>query len=932
MALRLEADSRRTVVPVHRVPVRFSRTRIVGLVALVLTLLAVSGSEAALRAFTARFSQNVKGNFVFVGNTVMTCPGAVAACPGARDATGATLNNNSFDMTYVDVDADAATFDSSQADLALAAGSTVEFAGLYWGADTSAGVNGVAAPTAASNGSVLFTPPGGSQTTVTASQLDTSGTRYHAFADVTSIVDAAGNGTYTLANVQAGTGQDRYGGWSLVVAYSNSAELTRNVTVFDGFQIVNAGNPTIDIPVSGFLTPPSGAVDTALGVLTYEGDRGLVGDSLQLGPNVGSLTTMTDAQNPSTNFFNSTISRFATLAAAKSPNYVNQLGFDTDVVDASGILPNSSVSAVMRLTTGGETFFPGVVVFATQLFAPDLLTSIAKSVTDLDGGSVEPGDTLEYTVSFTNTGTDSATNVVLNDSIPASTTYLPGSLQIASGANAGAKTDAAGDDQGEFNSGADAVVLRLGTGANAASGGVIAPAESTTITFRVTVDTGTPNGTIVDNSAMLDYNALTLGTSYNGPTPTASVTVVNRADLSIAKVVSRTTYTAGASLTYTVTVSNSGPADVIGAAVTDTVPAPLAGFGWTCAPGCTSSSGTGNVSTSVDIASGASATITLTGTVPTGTSGTISNTASVAPPAGVVDPGSGNNSATTSTPKAGGTQPPPSPPPSPAAPSADVSVTKSGPATANVDDTVEFTLVAHNAGPDTATNVVVKDTLPAEVAFVSASSGCSNAGQTITCTVASLSRSADASFTIRARVVGGAGASVTNVGAIGAATADPKAGNNSSSTTVAVGSPPPPPLPKPTPGARKTTLELMKHWLAAQVRAGGTAQVSIVVRNTGAETAKDVVVCDRGSRQLAFVAAPGAYYRNGSACWTVRRLRPGQKQVFVVTVRVDRTARGRRLVNVATATASNVGAVAHARATIRLKPARAAGRPGGVTG
>ena len=42
-------------------------------------------------------------------------------------------------MAYVDADADGATFDSSSADLALAAGSTVEFAGLYWGADTSAG-------------------------------------------------------------------------------------------------------------------------------------------------------------------------------------------------------------------------------------------------------------------------------------------------------------------------------------------------------------------------------------------------------------------------------------------------------------------------------------------------------------------------------------------------------------------------------------------------------------------------------------------------------------------------------------------------------------------------------------------------------------------------------------------------------------------------
>ena len=668
-------------------------------------------------------------------------------------------------------------------------------------------------------------------------------------------------------------------------------------------------------------------------MLAYEGDRGLVGDSLQLDPNVGSLTTMTDAQNPTTNFFNSTISRLGTLVTTKSPNYINQLGFDTDVVDASGILPNSSNSAVMRLTTGGETYFPGAVVFATQLFAPDLLTTIAKSVADANGGSVQPGDTLEYTVSFSNTGTDSATNVVLNDPIPANTTYLPGSLQITSGANFGAKTDSSGDDQAEYDSGSSAVVFRLGAGASAANGGVIAPAESTTLKFSVAVNAGTPDGTSVDNTAALDYNALTLGTSYNGSTPTASVTVVDHADLSITKTASRATYRAGAPLTYTITVSNGGPSDVAGATVTDTVPAPLAGFGWTCASGCTPSSGTGNVSTSVDVASGASVAITLTGTVPTSSSGTIANTASVAAPAGVIDPDATNDTATTSTPKASGSPPPPSSGPGPAAPSADVSIAKTGPATANVGDTVEFTLTAHNAGPTAATNVVVKDTLPPELAFVSASGACSAAGQSVTCTVASLPSSSDATFTIRARIVGGAGASVANFGTIGATTPDPKPANNSSSVTVAVGvPPPPPPPPKPLPGTRKTKLELTKRWLAGQVRAGATARISVVVRNVGSATAENVVVCDLGSKQLSFVSVPRAYYRSGSACWSVGRLPAGQKRAFAVTVRVDRTAKGRRLVNVATATASNVGAVARARATIRLTPARAAGRPGGVTG
>jgi hypothetical protein len=108
--------------------------------------------------------------------------------------------------------------------------------------------------------------------------------------------------------------------------------------------------------------------------------------------------------------------------------------------------------------------------------------------------------------------------------------------------------------------------------------------------------------------------------------------------------------------------------------------------------------------------------------------------------------------------------------------------------------------------------------------------------------------------------------------------------------------------------------------------------VQIVVENTGAVPAKNVTVCDRASKQFSFVAAAGAFYASGAACWRVRRFAPHEQRRFVVTVRVDRTAKGKRVVNVATATAGNVSQVASARASIGLKPATGKGRPGGVTG
>src|SRR5262249_43132376 len=157
-------------------------------------------------------------------------------------------------------------------------------------------------------------------TTLTAPVLDISSSssdgRYQAFVDVTSLVAAAGSGDYWVGDVQEATGQDRYGGWSIVVAYRDTTQPARSLTVFDGLQSVVQGSPGVTIPLSGFRTPPSGPVRTTLGVLAYEGDRGLTGDSLNL-----NSTTLSDAANPPNNFFNSSISTNGVNVTTKNPNY-----------------------------------------------------------------------------------------------------------------------------------------------------------------------------------------------------------------------------------------------------------------------------------------------------------------------------------------------------------------------------------------------------------------------------------------------------------------------------------------------------------------------------------------------------------------------------------------------------------------------------------
>ena len=119
--------------------------------------------------------------------------------------------------------------DSSSARLSLPGGARVLFAGLYYGARTNAGTGGKSAPDSslAGLGKVDLRPPGaaGFERLTAAVDPSTEVTgAYAAFVDVTGQVQRAGAGVYTVANVQAATGEDRYAGWALVVAYEAAGE------------------------------------------------------------------------------------------------------------------------------------------------------------------------------------------------------------------------------------------------------------------------------------------------------------------------------------------------------------------------------------------------------------------------------------------------------------------------------------------------------------------------------------------------------------------------------------------------------------------------------------------------------------------------------------------------------------------------------------
>ena len=62
------------------------------------------------------------------------------------------------------------------------------------------------APNAAARNVIQFATPASGYTATTAAQVDVSGTRYSAVANVTSRVQSGGSGTYRVAGLQAGRG------------------------------------------------------------------------------------------------------------------------------------------------------------------------------------------------------------------------------------------------------------------------------------------------------------------------------------------------------------------------------------------------------------------------------------------------------------------------------------------------------------------------------------------------------------------------------------------------------------------------------------------------------------------------------------------------------------------------------------------------------
>ncbi|WP_457618396.1 FG-GAP-like repeat-containing protein, partial [Lutibacter sp.] len=421
--------------------------------------------------FSIRYQNTFKGNIVYVSNNNLN-----------QDPTAAYNGNGSndgADQVYVDIDGDPTTFNSSAADLVLPSTcSDVVFVGLYWSgtypfeSGNSFFLGGGAADSNRFDPSqIKLKLPGLAYQDITGTVIydDFVGIgRYYqkpytCFADITNLVKANPNGqtgTYTVANIRAAQHYIadniyRYGtsaGWTMVVVYSDNNLTSKNFTVYDGFAGVNGyaaedNNGSVsqlDFTYNGFQTVPAGQVKGSYGVAALEGDRAINGASLEILNASNAFEALTDAVNPTNNYFNSTISENGNYILTRNPASTNTLGYDADLLtidatnnSANHLIANNQTAATFRAkakTTGGarDEYFIFLSSFAIEVYKPEIV--IVKSMQDALGntipqnGIVNPLDVITYKFSIQNLGNDAAQNVIINDDLPFNATFDLASL------------------------------------------------------------------------------------------------------------------------------------------------------------------------------------------------------------------------------------------------------------------------------------------------------------------------------------------------------------------------------------------------------------------------------------------------------------------------------------------------------------------------
>ncbi|WP_157078618.1 DUF11 domain-containing protein, partial [Methanobrevibacter filiformis] len=427
-------------------------------------------------------------------------------------------------------------------------------------------------------------------------------------------------------------------------------------------------------------------------------------------------------------------------------------------------------------------------------------------------GSANIGDFITYTITVINNGSGNATGVYVTDMLNTTVLSFVGS-------------------NGSYDNNTGIWTI-----------GSLGAGESVALSITVVI---IGNGTVINTASVsVDQN----NTNVDNGSDNETTNVSNNVNVSVVKV-SNTTGSAniGDIITYTITVSNNGFGNATGVYVTDVLNTSVLSF--------VGSNGSYDNNTGVwsigDLGAGESVALSIT-VVIIG-NGTVINTASVSVDQNNtnVDNGSDNETIIVSN-------------------NVNVSVVKVSNTTgsANIGDTVTYTITVSNNGSGNATGVFVTDVLNNTVlSFVSSNGSYDN--NTGVWTIGDLGAGESVALSITVVIIGNG--TVTNTASVSVDQNNTNTNNGSDNETIDVSN-----------NVNVSVVKVSNTTGAANI--GDTVTYTITVSNNGSGNATGVFVTDLlNNTVLSFVGSNGSY-DNNTGVWTIGSLGAGESVALSITV------------------------------------------------
>ncbi|MBI1944390.1 MAG: DUF11 domain-containing protein [Deltaproteobacteria bacterium] len=709
-----------------------------------------------------------------------------------------------------------------------------------------------------------------------------------------------------------------FGGWGVVVLWESPTEpVRRDLVLYDGFYALDEQGSTTGgfssgispaLNLDGFTIGPSGDGDLTL--MAFEGDAQLGVPPQNLLPS-GNPLRCDDGR----------CEDFAQVRTTGNPTYVrlqdatnrpgnlmngsnNQgggthpgLDIDTFDVGPGGLNVLRANDTAMTLVAGsgdgvadngsggsGELFLLSWLLLSAETYSPRFTNAGTEKVV------LEPvagaGEVLNYLLRVENDGSAAATNARIRDQLPAGVSYVAGSTTNTCGVSS-------------VDVGGTSPVLQ-GSGLNV---GTLSIGERCEVRFRVVIDDDVVDGTVLDNFFTIAADAFP--PLLIGP----ASTVVQAAELGqptkSVSVLGGGAPTVGATLSYRITIPNTGARAAPSVSLVDVVPAELQSVTVVSMPSGASNFSAGNT---VDvrgftIGPGASAEVVFTGTIrsgiaagtPIANQGNVSQP-SLAAPLPTDDPTTGAAQDPTTILVASG-----------------VSLVGSSKSATDVNggplapgDVVEFRIHIDKSGP-AADVIVIADDLPANVAscqivsvpaFGSATCGAGGANGTGTVTgFVSFVTPGTADVVFRATVLASAPDGFTLVNS---ARLTPSIETTQAMTVTSA------PLTVVARPIFSSSTKAVTDQNGGDVRPGDVLRYAVTVRNDGTIPSSATTVTDTVPAPLIIDAVlDGGLASSGTITWSLGALAVGASTVVRFDARVPAgTTDGTVIANTATISAA----------------------------